>query len=271
MTISIRRTATHAGLVSSLALACTESLVAAAGLNDTGQTQCYDTSGIAGPCSASVGGDAAANPRQDARYGRDAQNALGAVTKVGVGAAGFDFTKIANDGSFVSADAVIGSGPKDWACTRDNVTGLVWEVKTTSGLRSRSHVYTWYSTSGTNGGNAGALGTNTCGNSLAAASYNNQCNTQNYVAAVNQVGLCGASDWRLPTRRESLTLVHAGATASPHIDTSFFPDTTPTNWWTWTGSTAAINPTFAWYIDFYDGNSYASSKTTSGYVIRLVR
>ena len=219
-------------------------------------------------CSAAVGGDAGVNPRQDARYGRDAQAAAGSLTKIGAGAAGFDFSKIANNGSTLGANATLGTATTDWACTKDNVTGLIWEVKTTSGLRSVSHTFTGYSTNAaTNGGNAGALGTNICGGTLAA--YSNQCNTQNYVAAVNAAALCCATDWRLPSRRELLTIVHAGATI-PSIDGTYFPNTSATNWH-WTSATYAAGPAYAWIVGFYGGGSNADLKAYEGYVVRLVR
>jgi hypothetical protein len=45
------------------------------------------------------------------------------------GAKGFDYSKIANDGSVLIAGAALGTAPVDWACTKDNITGLTWEVK----------------------------------------------------------------------------------------------------------------------------------------------
>ena len=237
-------------------------------LNDTGQTLCYNAADAPVACSAAVGGDAGVNPRQDARYGRDAQAAAGQLTKIGAGAAGFDYSKIANNGSTLAASATLGTATTDWACTKDNVTGLIWEVKTTSGLRSVSHTYTWYSTNATtNGGNAGALGTNTCGGTLAA--YSNQCNTQNYVAAVNAAALCGATDWRLPSRRELLTIVHAGAT-NPSIDGTYFPNTSATNFH-WTSATFTAYPVNAWWVGFFDGYSPAGNKSSEVDVVRLVR
>lgn len=210
-------------------------------------------------CSAAVGGDAGVLPRQDARYGRDPQAASATpLSKVGAGDAGFDFSKIANSGATLAASATLGSAAANWACTKDQVTGLIWEVKTTSGLRSSAHTYTWYSTDATkNGGNAGVLGSNTRGGSLAAAPYNNQCNTQNYVAAVNAAGLCGASDWRLPTRRELLTLVNAGR-SSPSIDGVYFPNTASLYYWT--ATTSAVLPANAWGVFFDFGASFADAK-----------
>ncbi|HSE11407.1 MAG TPA: hypothetical protein VLB69_02120, partial [Rudaea sp.] len=71
----------------------------AAALNDTGQTGCYDVTGVAQSCASGV---------QDGRYGRDAAAAAGALTKIGAGAAGFDFSKIANNGTVLGAGAALG-------------------------------------------------------------------------------------------------------------------------------------------------------------------
>jgi hypothetical protein len=43
------------------------------------------------------------------------------------------YTKIANDGSELPDSATLGTNPTDWACTKDNKTGLIWEVKTDDG------------------------------------------------------------------------------------------------------------------------------------------
>lgn len=66
----------------------------------------------------------------------------------------FSYTKIANDGSELSKTVKLGTGAKDWACTKDNNTGLIWEVKTNDGgLRDKDWKYTWYNPdSKTNGG-----------------------------------------------------------------------------------------------------------------------
>ena len=241
----------------------------AAALNDTGQALCYDTSNAPVVCSAAVGGDAGANSRQDARYGRDAQAAAGtgadALTKVGAGAAGFDFTKIANNGGTLAASVALGTAASDWACSKDNVTNLVWEMKTTSGLRSSAYTYTWYSTQPGNGGNAGGLGTNTCGGSLSAAPYNNQCNTQNYAAAVNAAMLCGATDWRLPTQKELLGIVHLGASI-PSIDVTYFPNTI-SSWYT---TASQANSAYMLVVYFDQGVIGRGAKTDSG-AVRLVR
>jgi Protein of unknown function (DUF1566) len=239
----------------------------AAGLPDTGQDTCYNDTvadGVAASNPASIARDAGTHPRQDCRYGRDAAAAAGQLTKIGAGAHGFDYTKIANNGTVLAAGAALGSAATDWACTKDNVTGLTWEVKTNDNLlRDKDWTYTWYSTDGTtNGGNAGNVGGATCGGTLAS------CNTQAFVAAVNTAALCGHSDgWRLPTQRELLTLVHADG-SSPSIDPSYFPNTPASSFWS--GSAYVPIPAVAWFVYFSDGSTNANDKTSANDA-RLVR
>lgn len=248
-----------------LAIAATAQAVTVVPLNDTGQTLCYDSAGTVISC-ASSGLD-------DGRYGRDAAaSVVGQLSKVGAGAAGFDFTKIANDGSVLPASAGLGSNPTDWACTRDNVTGLIWEVKTNSGLRDKDHYYTWYSTDTTsNGGNVGNLGFNTCANTLSTPSY--QCNTEHYVATVNATTLCGYSDWRLPSLKELQSLVDLsvpyGNFSIASIDATYFPYTSP--WVFWSANNDSSNPASAWTLSFNGGFSAPYAKYSMDGLIRLVR
>lgn len=101
-------------------------------------------------------------PEQDAEHGRDIIHADHAN-----GHAGFNFSKLDASGNPTSAAS--------WSCIKDNVTGLTWEVKTNDGAICSGY------------------------NSSDSATF---CNTQAYVARVNQAGWCGYSDWRLPTIKE---------------------------------------------------------------------
>ncbi len=236
----------------------------AAGLPDTGQDTCYNDTvadGVAASDPASIARDAGTHPRQDCRYGRDAAAAAGRLTKTGAGAKGFDYSKIANDGSVLGAGAALGTAAGNWACTKDNITGLTWEVKTTSGLRASSNLYTWYnSDSTTNGGNAGTANGGTC-------SGGTGCDTEKFVADVKAAGLCGAADWRMPTPRELLTLVVADG-LSPAIDPTYFINTTASGFWS--GSSYVPVPAAAWVVVFSYGYTFAASEAYSAYV-RLVR
>jgi hypothetical protein len=204
---------------------------------------------------------------QDARYGRDAAAGTSALTKSslggvqGGGANGFDFVKISNAGTPVQASTVLGSNPGDWGCTYDNTTGLMWEVKTTSGLRSQSHTYTWFSSnSATNGGAAGTASGGTC-------FVTGRCDTEKFVQDVNATNMCGHSDWRMPTYRELQGLVRLGV--SPAIDNAYFPNTVSNYFWS--GSPVASSSSYAWVVSFSNGSSNYGNRNGGNLYVRLVR
>lgn len=247
----------------------------AAALNDTGVRSCYDdTAADTVPVSdpASIAAPGGSHPRQDCRYGRDAASRAGALSKIGGGAAGFDFTKIANDGSTLPAGAVLGPNPTDWGCTQDNTTGLMWEVKVDDDTHRRhwDWYYTWYNSDGaSNGGDAGlrdtaeGIGSDRC---LGGVS----CDTESYAAEVNTAVLCGFSDWRLPSARELRTLVHFG-NQNPSIDSSYFPNTNTLFPLYWTISTHVLNVSSAWYVKFGEGRALVARKQATYLPVRLVR
>ena len=213
-------------------------------LNDTGQTTCYrGFSSSAGPAGAATGTVSPGTPdpeepevnEQDCTRGTAAADALGRMVKMGASAVpGRDYTKIANDGSELPASAALGSGAGEWACTRDNITGLIWEIKSDdNGLRDKDWGYTWYDTNAAvNGGNPGTIGTNTtCNGTLI------NCNTTAYRDTINTLSgparLCGASDWRLPAPHELSSLIYMAPNAfPPHVDTIWFPNTPVASYWT---------------------------------------
>src|SRR6187549_1514494 len=90
----------------------------AVGLPDTGQSICYndtDSPDIVPASSAvSISRDGGTHPRQDCRFGRDPAAAVGALAKTGAGAKGFDYSKIANNGTVLPASATLGTAPTDW-------------------------------------------------------------------------------------------------------------------------------------------------------------
>jgi len=229
--------------------------LAAAGLNDTGIQFCGEaTSGNNEPCTGSEPAG------QDAHYGRDAAAAAGTLAKTGGGNAGFDFTKIDAGGNSLPA------GAAGWSCVRDNVTGLVWEVKSDDGgLRDQDWGYSWYnSDSATNGGSEGYLDPsfgNNCGGTL------DHCNTEAYAAAVNSAGLCGHTDWRLPKRRELQSIVDYGR-IDPTIDTAYFPHTRSDGFWS--SSPNANHSDDAWIVGFNGGGVGGGGRYNGG-AVRLVR
>ncbi|MGO4891427.1 Lcl domain-containing protein [Flavobacterium sp. W21_SRS_FM6] len=207
-------------------------------------------------------------PGQDAQRGQDIIATNGLLEKAGRGDAGFDFTRLDNIGDEVD------DSQQTWSCVRDNVTGLIWEVKsaaTSTDLHSSAHTYSWYlSEQGDEFSGAQSP-------TLASCSLT-ECNTAAYVAAVNSAGLCNFNDWRMPSHQELLSIVHFGRTTPPMIDPDYFPNTADSTLapaWYWTNQSSADgadsdSSRTAWAVDFNSGNDNFLMKTNVAF-IRLVR
>ncbi len=225
-------------------------------LNDTGIQFCsaYPGNGIVACGSAQLA-------RQDAQFGRDAQATAGTLTKVGGGNAGFDFTALDSSGNPTSP----GSGTNPHACVRDNVTGLVWEVKTDDGgLRDKDWNYTWYNSNSPDG-YPGTSDGGTCYQS-------GHCDTEKYVADVNAAGLCGYHDWRMPTRKELANIADLGR-ADPAIDPTYFPNTQSRTYHSASPQphTDSSDSYSVWNIDFSTGAGSADNLRDWSECVRLVR
>ena len=232
-------------------------------LNDTGIDFCAnkESNDLACPLSSF--------PDQDAQVGRDARAKAGTLSKVGGGAAGFDFTKLDSNGNDLPASAT------EWNCVRDNVTGLIWEVKTLNGLHFSGNGYSWYNPDETtNGGNAGLPNAGNTGLPDFSACIGSDCDTEAFKNAVNIAGWCGSNDWRLPTLGELQSIVDKGK-KRPAIDTDYFPNTSILKFYTWTSSPIAdidAGVDFAWAVSFDAGISIAWGKTGGAVAgARLVR
>lgn len=179
-------------------------------LNDTGVDFCIGTSSVGG-CEGSD------YPGQDAEYGRDRLLDFNSD-----GHAGFSFTKVSSSGVDLSHAA------ENWSCVRDNVTGLLWEVKRGNGSHDASSRFHWYDPNdATNGGFAGSAGEgeNICSD-YEADNLSRQCNTNSFVQRVNEERLCGLKNWRMPTAEELHSIVDYGigdVFNTPAIDTNYFP------------------------------------------------
>ncbi|CAK0772067.1 exported hypothetical protein [Gammaproteobacteria bacterium] len=203
----------------------------AAGLNDTGINTCSDFvyNELACPVTGLEG--------QDAEYGTNH----------------FDFTKLDASGNdlWVTASTHV--------CVRDNVTKLIWEVKTDDhSLRDKGWTYTWYD-SGAPGGNPGVGNGGNCHDT-------SRCDTEKYVQDVNAAGLCGFKDWRMPTVKELTGIVDFSRQDS--IDPGYFPNTPSSRFWSSTPHASYSDG--AWYVSFDLGYVSSESRTTA-YPVRLVR
>jgi hypothetical protein len=228
-------------------------------LNDTGINWggSYPSGNNAGCTGEEIGA-------QDCSLGRDATN-----NDDSDGHAGFSFTKLDANGAPL-ADQTADYATTPWVCVQDNVTGLIWEVKTNDGgLHDQYDTFTWYNTNpATNGGANGEANPagDTC-EGYVSGNVATYCNTQAYVARVNAAGWCGNSDWRMPTIKELVGIVSFG-TSSPAIDTGYFPNTPSSV--VWSGSPCAPGSNYAWVVHFYDGVSYSNFRDNYSQV-RLVR
>ncbi|MDH5730226.1 MAG: Ig-like domain-containing protein, partial [Gammaproteobacteria bacterium] len=247
-------------LVATVSISINQVISPSTPLNDTGV---FVGANYPGGINADCTGETVAE--QDCSQGRDVSANDGSD-----GAYGFSFTKLDAAGNPLAASATT------WSCVKDNVTGRIWESKVAgnsvigdAGLHDADDRYSWYSTDSSN--NAGFVGyvnnfSNTCSgfNTNVASTY---CNTQDFVARVNAAGLCGANDWRMPTRYELESIVHMGR-FNPFIDINYFPNTVASTHWT--ATPYANNTDQAWAINFSQGNSLYAGRYLA-IPVRLVR
>ena len=209
----------------------------AAPVPDTGQTKCYDVAGNVITCPS---------PGQ-ALYGQDANYSINPMS----------FTKLDGSGNALLSSAT------SWVMVKDNVTGLVWEMKANKdGVKNYNdphdadNTYTWYdSNPATNGGYAGTPGAGT--------------DTEDFIKALNDARYGGYSDWRMPTIKELSYIVNYSIPyPGPTIDTGYFPNTAAS--WYWSSTTYVGSTLYAWSVHFGSGYVGYGDKSYAGYV-RAVR
>ncbi|MBI5594023.1 MAG: DUF1566 domain-containing protein [Deltaproteobacteria bacterium] len=201
----------------------------AAPVPDTGVTKCYDNTDEI-PCPS---------PDQ-AFYGQDANYAINPMS----------YTKLDGSGNVLPDSAT------SWVTVRDNVTGLIWEMKTNmDGVKNYNdphdsdNTYIWYdSNPATNGGNSGTSGYCTNGSCYYS--------TEDFINVLNSAHFGGYSDWRLPTINELHSIVKYD-TSYPAINTTYFPNTQVylgvpyfSACVYWSSTTSAYNTADAWGVSF---------------------
>lgn len=157
----------------------------------------------------------------------------------------------ADQGRFLKANksgVKIDESSASWVCVIDNKRGLLWEAKSLGKLRHASHQYTIQ-------GDGGSCKLKSC-------------NTQAYVKYLNDIKLCGRSNWRLPSKAELASLSSTRhAEGEPAINQDFFPNTKTGFYWSSTTFKYADNR--AWAVDFSSGFDKSRSKSEA-YHLRLV-
>lgn len=145
------------------------------------------------------------------------------------------YTKLGYNGVELPDTATQADG---WIMTRDNVTGLIWEIKTDDGsIHDRDNTYTWD-------------------------------NTEAFISAANSDNFGGFSDWRMPTVKELSTIINFSR-YEPSINTVFFPETISLYYWSSTIN--AESNDLAWCIGFHRGYVKCNRNKSSNYYVRAVR
>jgi len=193
-------------------------------LPDTGQTRCYDADGnVLDPCP---------QPGEPF-YGQDAQYQ-----------GPRSYTKLDAGGNALPDTA------SEWVMVRDNVTGLIWEVKTDDGtIHDKDKKFHWYdSNPATNGGFAGYQGNYT------------YPDTELFIERLNARHFGGYNDWRLPNMMELDTLVRSNC-SNPTVNIDFFPNISSSAYQCyWSSITHVLSNTAVWVVDFSNGTHQAGGK-----------
>jgi len=216
---------------------------------DTGQIMCYDASDNKVPCQTIEPGDP--------YYGQDGHYQPRLPRS---------YTKLGHGGVELDNDELHVDDGGSWIMTRDNVTGLIWELKRTESphLQNKDNTYSWYDPDPeTNAGHAGTRNQGDCEDS--------DCDTYSFIQTLNEQQFGGYSDWRIPSREELSSLVSKRMFV-PAIDPDFFPNKVSSSYWSSTTSATrnALFTNLAWRVDFFFGLVTRNFKSETFHV-RAVR
>jgi Protein of unknown function (DUF1566) len=222
-------------------------------LPDTGITSshCYGIgSDVLISCTSAVA--IALNSKQDGMVGRDVTAPAAADGKLG-----FSYSDVIKPGGGVYAKT---------ECVKDNITGLTWEGRPNSGVRSNQNLTNFNSTTEPQKWDVTV-------NSLVTvtqAEIDAITNSVGYQSYVNSIALCGYNDWRLPLIDEVDGLIDATNMPFAHLDPTWFPNSA-LNIWSRTSLVNPQSPGRAWLaLNNSEGSLFHASRySTHG--VRLVR
>ncbi len=124
-----------------------------------------------------------------------------------------------------------------WSMVKDNVTGLMWEMKTVDGsIHDINSMYTW-----------------------------NQAQSV-FIAKLNATKFGGFSDWRLPTIEELVSIVDDNRRIIPAVNPDYFPNTMSSYYWSASTNTDATSYTWCVYFGIV-----LNSEKWFRYYVRAVR
>lgn len=214
-------------------------------LNDTGITVAGNSlTGNSAECSS----NSVPSP-QDCNAGRDATQ-----NDDSDGHAGFSYTKLDANGVPL-ADQSVDYQTEPWSCVKDNVSGLIWEVKTNDpGIHNLGNTYKW--------GGITPMGINHSSNR-----GDNGTNDWNVlVDGSNTEALCGLNNWRVPNANELFDLVNL-SNGDLTIDTNYFPNTVSGIYWTSSPYAPLVGR--GWTVLFANGGD-TNRPQDNFYYVRLV-
>ena len=144
-------------------------------------------------------------------------------------------------------------------CVLDNITGLMWEVKTADGgLRDGGNIFTNFDSTT----ELQKLDRTKYAMTYIAptqAEIDAPTNSAGYRNRVNAQGLCGYSDWRIPGVDELQTIMDFNASYKTRfVDANWFPNTRYSN--TWSSSPVVGVSRSVWYVMFNEAGVYVDGR-----------
>jgi len=203
---------------------------------DTGQTKCYDITGKSIKCP-SFGEDL---------YGQDGNYSINSPS----------YTKLDHNGKVLDDSAT------SWVMVQDNVTTLIWEVKTNNDgvtnyndIHDSDNIYTWFYPDESSSGIQG-----------------NGTDTQDFIESLNISKFGGYNDWRLPSAKELNYLINYNS-LDVSINKYYFPNTAYSKYWS--STTLGSDSSNAFYVDFASSYSclpsYFNEVKSKHFCVRAVR
>lgn len=157
-----------------------------------------------------------------------------------------------------------GVGDTPYECVLDGQTGLYWEVKNdVPGLHDWHNTYTWFNPAATND-ELDYRGTPNGGECV-----DSECDTSAYVLAVNELGYCGYSDWRVPGKNELFSVSDLRRHDNPPtMNVEHFPFAQAAEYWSVNDYSFQHDAAWTWNFEF--GHDRVDWKANPKFV-RLVR